>query len=269
MKIKNGTKVLITGGASGIGKLMGQIVLEKGAELIIWDINREKIDETVATLSSIGKVSGYVIDVSQKDQISSTAALVKLKHGAIDILINNAGIVIGKYFHEHSAIDITRTMDINANAPMLIALQFLPEMISGKSGHICNIASSAGLISNPRMSVYAASKWAAIGWSDSVRIEMQQLKTNIGITTVTPYYINTGMFDGVKSSVIPILNPERAARKIIRGIERNQFFVKMPLIIHFVRLCQGLFPIWLFDLIVGKGLGIYKTMEHFEGRKNQ
>jgi all-trans-retinol dehydrogenase (NAD+) len=269
MKITNGTKVLITGGASGIGRLMGQMVLQKGAELIIWDINREKIDETIATLSPIGKVSGYVIDVSQKDQIISMAALVKLNHGAIDILINNAGIVVGKYFHEHSATDITRTMDINANALMLIALQFLPEMIAGKSGHICSIASSAGLISNPRMSVYAASKWAAIGWSDSLRIEMQQLKTNVGITTVTPYYINTGMFDGVRSWIIPILDPVKVAKKIIRGIERNHFFVKMPLIIHFVRLCQGLFPIWLFDLIVGKGLGIYKTMEHFEGRKNQ
>jgi short-subunit dehydrogenase len=269
MKIKQGTMVLITGGASGIGRLMGQMVLQKGASLIIWDINQEKIDETIAEFSRIGKVWSYKVDVSSVDQIISTAALVKLEHGPIDLLINNAGIVVGKYFHEHSVDDITRTMDINANAPMFIALQFLPEMIARKSGHICNIASSAGLISNPMMSVYAASKWAAIGWSDSVRIEMQQLKTNVGITTVTPYYINTGMFDGVKSWIIPILNPEKAARKIIRGIERNQFFVKMPLIIHLVRLCQGIFPIWLFDVIVGKGLGIYKTMEHFEGRKNQ
>ena len=118
------------------------------------------------------------------------------------------------------------------------------------------------------MSVYVASKWAAVGWSDSVRIEMQQLKTNVGITTVTPYYITTGMFDGVRSSLIPILNPEKAARKIIQGIERNQLFVKMPLIIHFVRLCQGLMPIPIFDFVVGRVLGIYKTMEHFEGRKN-
>ncbi len=268
MKIGNNTKVLITGGASGIGKLMGQIVLQKGAELIIWDISQEKIDETIVTLTAYGKVSGYRVDVSDADQIASTAALVKQEHGFVDLLINNAGIIVGKLFQDHSISDIARTMAINANAPMLVALQFLPDMIARKSGHICNIASSAGLISNPKMSVYVASKWAAVGWSDSVRIEMQQLRTNVGITTVTPYYINTGMFDGVRSSLIPILNPEKVARKIIRGIERNQLFVKMPLIIHFVRFCQGLMPIPLFDFVVGKVLGIYKTMEHFEGRKN-
>jgi len=268
MKITKGTKVLITGGASGIGKLMGQIVLQKGAELIIWDISQSRIDETLTDFAALGKVTGYKVDVSELAQIVENAGLVKRQHGAIDLLINNAGIVVGKLFQDHTPEEITRTMSINANALMYIALQFLPDMISRKSGHICNIASSAGLISNPRMSVYAASKWAAIGWSDSLRIEMQQQKTNVGITTVTPYYINTGMFDGVRSSIIPILKPDKAARKIIRGIEGNKFFVKMPLIIHFVRLCQGLMPIWLFDLLVGKVLGIYKTMEHFEGRKN-
>jgi all-trans-retinol dehydrogenase (NAD+) len=268
MKIKKGTKVLITGGASGIGKLMGQIVLQKGAELIIWDINQEKITETVTTLSKLGSVSGYQVDISNVNQVDSAAESIKKKYGAIDLLINNAGIVVGKYFHEHSPDDIARTMDINALAPMNITRHFLPGMMNQKSGHICNIASSAGLTSNPKMSVYAASKWAVVGWSDSMRIEMQQLKTNIGVTTVTPYYINTGMFDGVRSSVIPILKPEKVACKIIRGIERNRLFVSMPWSVHFVRLSQGLLPFALYDWFVGGVLGIYRTMEHFEGRKN-
>jgi short-subunit dehydrogenase len=157
-------------------------------------------------------------------------------------------------------------MEINANAPMLVSLEFLPDMISRNSGHICNIASSAGLISNPRMSVYASSKWAVIGWSDSLRIEMQQLKKNIGVTTVTPYYINTGMFDGVRS-LVPILKPEKVAHKVIRGIEHNRIFVSMPWSVHFVRFSQGLLPIWLFDWFVGGVMGIYKTMDHFTGRR--
>jgi all-trans-retinol dehydrogenase (NAD+) len=268
MKIKQGTRVLITGGASGIGKLMGQIVLRKGAELIIWDINKAKTDETVQELSQIGSVSAYQVDVSDPDQITSAAESVKLKHGIIDVLINNAGIVVGKHFHDHSLKDITRTMDINSLAPMMIARHFLPGMIGQKSGHICNIASSAGLTSNPRMSVYVASKWALTGWSDSVRIEMQQLKTNVGVTTVTPYFINTGMFDGVRSPIVPILKPEKVARKIIRGIEQNRLFVSMPWSVHFVRLSQGLLPFRAYDWFAGKVLGIYKTMEHFEGRKS-
>jgi all-trans-retinol dehydrogenase (NAD+) len=267
MKIAIGKKVLITGGASGIGKLMGQMVLQKGAELIFWDINQVSIDATAYEFSKMGKVTGYKVDVSDSEQVISASARVKLAHGVIDLLINNAGIVVGKFFQDHSMAEIYRTMEINAIAPMNVALQFLPDMIAQKSGHICNIASSAGLLSNPKMSVYCASKWAVTGWSDSVRIEMQQLKTNVGITTVMPYYINTGMFDGVRSSVIPILDPTKAARKIIRGIERDKIFIKMPLIVHFVRLCQGLMPVYVFDWVAGKVLGIYKTMEHFEGRK--
>ncbi|MOA38335.1 putative oxidoreductase SadH [compost metagenome] len=138
-------------------------------------------------------------------------------------------------------------------------------MLTRNSGHICNIASSAGLISNPKMSVYAASKWSLIGWSDSLRLEMKQLKKNIGVTTVTPYYINTGMFDGVRS-VIPLLKPEKAANKIIKAIENNRIFLSMPWSVRFVRFFQGLLPIWFFDWFVGKVMGIYSTMEHFKGR---
>ena len=267
MKIISGTRILITGGASGIGKLMGQLALQKGAELIIWDISRENLDATITELSAFGIVSGYIVDVSDVNQVVLTANLVREKYGAIDLLINNAGIVVGKLFQDHSITDISRTMDINANAPMYVTLQFLPDMVSRKSGHICTISSSAGLLSNPRMSVYCASKWAVTGWSDSLRIEMRQLKTNVHVTTVMPYYISTGMFEGVRSSVIPILKPESAARKIIRGIERNSIFVKMPLIVRLTRLFQGLLPIFLFDWVAGNLFGIYKTMNHFEGRK--
>jgi len=266
MKKLKGKTVLITGGASGIGKIMGRIVLERGAILLIWDIDQSKIDKTVAEFSLIGSVSGYRIDVSNPDQVKEMADQVKANHRVVDVLINNAGIVVGKYFHEHSTNDILRTMDINATAPMLVTQQFLPGMMVKNSGHICNIASSAGLISNPRMSVYAASKWSVIGWSDSLRIEMQQLKKNIGVTTVTPYYINTGMFDGVKSR-IPILQPEKVATRIIKAIEHNRIILSMPWSMHFVRFSQGALPIGLFDWFVGKILGVYKTMDHFKGHQ--
>ncbi len=258
--------VLITGGASGIGKIMGLLALKRGATLIIWDIDQPRINESLAEFSKIGKVHGFIVDVSDPEQISASAALVKKTLGTVDVLINNAGIVVGKLFQDHSRVDILRTMTINANAPMLVTQEFLPDMIKQNSGHICNIASLASLTSNPRMSVYAASKWCVFGWSDSLRIEMQKQKFNIGVTTVTPYYINTGMFDGVKSKIIPILNPEKVALRVIRAIEKNRIILSMPLTMHFVRLSQGLLPICLFDWFAGKVLGIYKTMDNFKGR---
>ncbi|MEI6753355.1 MAG: SDR family oxidoreductase [Paludibacter sp.] len=259
-------RVLITGGGSGIGKIMGRMALEKGAELIIWDINQLSIDGVVKEFNKLGKVTAYIVDISDIEQIKSTAEKVRNELGTVDILINNAGIVVGKYFDEHSTAEIQRTMDINASAPMYVTAEFLGQMIVQRSGHICNIASSAGFIANPRMSVYAASKWAVIGWSDSLRLEMQFRKTRVKVSTVTPYYINTGMFAGVKS-LIPILKPEKVAAQIISGIERNRIIISMPFSMHFIRLCQGLLSIRLFDWVAGNILQIYKTMDHFKGRK--
>ncbi len=265
MRLKDKT-VLITGGASGIGKIMGRKALEKGAkQLIIWDINETSMDAVKKEFSALGKVATYKVDVSDLAQIKSAAAQVKKNEGFVDVLINNAGIIVGKYFHEHTEQDIQMSMDINATAPIYIAQEFLSDMIEHNSGHICNIASSAGLISNPKMSLYVASKWAVTGWSDSLRIEMKTLRKNIKVTTVTPYYISTGMFAGVKS-LVPIIKPETAARKIIKGIERNKTFVSMPWSLHFVRFSQGILPIRCFDWIVGDLMGVYKTMDKFTGR---
>ncbi len=179
MKNFKGKTVLITGGGSGIGKLMGKLVLGKGSNLIIFDINAANLETTISEFSKLGKVSGYRVDVSNPEEVARTASLIKKEQGEVDVLINNAGIVVGKYFYEHSIPDIERTININAMAPMYVTREFLPQMMKRNSGHICNIASSAGLISNPKMSVYAASKWALIGWSDSLRLELKQLNKHI------------------------------------------------------------------------------------------
>jgi short-subunit dehydrogenase len=267
-KIKDNC-ILITGGASGIGRIMGRMALEKGARcLVIWDINQENINSTVAEFCKLGRVEGYKLDVSDKDGVKECFARTEKECGNVDIVINCAGIVTGnKTFDKQNITDIERTMSINAVAPMTIALQALPGMIARDKGHICNIASAAGMLSNPKMSVYVASKWAVIGWSDSVRIELKQAKSNVRITTVAPYFINTGMFDGVKSRLFPILEPEATSAKILRAIEKNRDFKGIPFGFHFIRLCQGLLPTAWFDLIFGKWVGIFSAMDHFTGRK--
>jgi len=264
MKNFKNKNVLITGGAAGIGKIMGRLFLERGANLIIWDINEDSMKATQSELSKLGKVSIYVVNVADNDSIKNGYNQVIENDGVVDVLINNAGIIVGKFFHEHTEAEIKRTMDINANAPMYITHLFLADMLKQNSGYLCNIASSAAFIANPKMSVYAASKWSVLGWSDSVRLEMKQLNKNIGVTTVTPYYINTGMFDGVKS-IIPILNPEKVAKKIVRSIEKGKPIASMPWSVHFIRFFQGIFPIWFFDWFVGRVIGIYKTMDDFKG----
>ncbi len=261
--------VLITGGCSGIGKIMSRKSLERGcSQLIIWDINEEGLARTKSEFSTLGgEVLTYKVDVSDLDEIKIKAQRVKTEVGSVDILINNAGIVVGKYFHEHTHEQIEKSMSINTTAVMHTTLEFLPGMIAKNSGAICNIASSAGLISNPKMSVYASSKWAVVGWGDSVRLEMNQLKKNISVTTIMPFFINTGMFDGVKSKVLPILEPERTSERIIKAIEKETKMFALPLPYWFIRLSQGLLPIPAFDWVMQNVFGVYDTMKEFTGRK--
>ena len=188
--------------------------------------------------------------------------------GDVDILINCAGIVTSnKTFDQQTAEEIVKTMNINTIAPMFVTRAFLPGMISRKRGHICNIASAGGLLSNPKMSVYAASKWGAIGWSDSIRIELQSMKCGVNVTTIAPYYINTGMFNGVKSRIIPILKPEYVSKRIIRAIEKNRIFRGIPFGFHFIRFWQAILPVKIFDWFFGEVFGIYHAMDDFTGRK--
>ncbi len=269
MKFRN-ANVLITGGASGIGKIMGRMALEKGAaRLIIWDINPQNISIAVQELGKIGKVKGYIVDVSKNELVTEAYRKVVNECGDVDILINCAGIVTSnKTFDKMTADEIIRTMNINTIAPMLVARAMLPDMIRRNRGHVCTITSAGGMLSNPKMSVYAASKWGATGWSDSVRIELQDMKSDVHVTTVAPYYINTGMFDGVKSRIIPILKPEYASRKIIGAIEKNKSFKGIPFGFHFIRFWQAILPTRVFDWLFGEVFGIYHTMDAFTGRKN-
>ncbi len=265
-KLKNKT-ILITGGASGIGKIMSRLSLERNAKVIIWDISTENTENTLKELNHLGDITSYLVDVSNLESIKETAQKLKESHGNIDILINNAGIVVGKYFHEHTATQIDKTLSINSSAPMHICNQFLSEMMEKNAGHICNIASSASLVSNPKMSVYAASKWAVFAWSDSLRLEMKQLKKDIKVTTILPYYINTGMFDGVQSR-IPILDAQAAALTIIKAIEKNNKIIAIPgCIYRFTRFGQAFMSVNIFDWFAGSIMGIYKTMDDFKGRK--
>lgn len=261
--------VLITGGASGIGRIMGRMALEKGAAaLIIWDINPQNISDTVKEMSKLGRVRGYIVDVSKNELVTEAYNKVVNECGQVDILINCAGIVTSnKTFDKMSSDEIVRTMNINTLAPMFVARAMLPDMLRRDRGHICTIASAGGMLSNPKMSVYAASKWGAIGWSDSVRIELQEMKSNVHFTTVAPYYINTGMFDGVKSRIIPILKPEYVAKRVIRAIERNSSFRGIPFGFHFIRFWQAVLPTRVFDWFFGKVFGIYHAMDDFTGRR--
>lgn len=268
MKIKDKV-VLITGGASGIGRIMGRIALEKGAKaLAIWDINEANLADTHTNHSKLGTVRTYRVDVSSYDIVKEAYDSTCADLGQVDIIIQCAGIVTSnRTFDENTPEEVQRTISINTIAPMYVGMVAIKDMIARDSGQIVTIASAAGLLSLPKMSIYAASKWGAIAWSDSVRIELQMKKSKVQMTTIAPYFINTGMFDGIESKFFPILDPEKTSAKIIRAVEKGKIFKGIPFSFHFARLMQGILPAKWLDFIFGEVFGIYHVMDHFKGRQ--
>ena len=195
---------------------------------------------------------------ADREAIAKAAANVLKEHGTVDILFNNAGIVVSSYFWEHTNDEIERTMRINSEAMMYICRAFLPGMMEKGAGRIVNMASAAGLLSNPKMSVYCASKWAVNGWSDSLRLELEEKGyDNICVTTVTPGYVNTGMFEGAKAPLMtPILEPEPFVQKVWESMKKGKLMVRSPWTVYLVAIMKGILPIRLFDLIFGRIFGI-------------
>jgi len=177
MRSVKGKRVLVTGGAMGMGRLFAErAIAEQAAAVVLWDVNEAALNDTLNELAdSATEISGYIVDVADAEEVAGTAAAVLDDLNGIDVLINNAGVVRGnKYFWETDLEHDTKaTIDINTLGPMYVAHEFLPAMIA-ESGEcrMLNLASAAGFTPNPRMAVYAAAKWAVIGFTKSLAIEL-------------------------------------------------------------------------------------------------
>lgn len=268
-----GKKVLITGAAMGLGKLFAeQAVREGAAAVVLWDVNETALRATADELAAAGgAVHTHTVDISDRAAVAAAADSVRREVGAVDILVNNAGIVRGNaYFWEtKDRGDIDRTMAINALAPMYVTLEFLPAMVAGTTvARVLTIASSAGLVHNPRMSVYAASKWAALGWSDSVRIELGQAgHDHVKVTTICPTYINTGMFEGAKGFwLTPILDQHKVVATAWAAMKKGTPVVILPWTSRLNKVLSGVLPLKLRDLFLNT-VGVYHSMDEFKGRK--
>jgi len=273
MKTVEGKIVLITGAAMGMGRMFAErAVAERAATVVLWDVNETALKETAAELEAAGgTVHTYAVDVSSREAIEQAAERVRSEVGDPHVLFNNAGIVRGNaYFWESdSARDTEPTMRVNALAPMFVAREFLPGMIaSGEECRMVNIASSAGFVGNPRMAAYAGSKWAAVGWSDSVRLDLASAgHKHVAVTTVCPYYVKTGMFEGAKSGLlVPLLEPEYVVKQVWKHMRKGSPFVVLPKTVLINETLKGVLPVPVRDLVVGRLVGIHRTMDDFKGR---
>lgn len=266
-----GEVVLITGAGSGIGRLMAREFASHGTVLVLWDINQEGLKESavLARESGAARVHSYVCDCSSKTEVYKVADQVKREVGDVTILVNNAGIVTGKKFMDAPDSLIEKTMEVNTMAHFWLYKAFLPAMIANNHGHLVSIASSAGLIGVNGLADYCASKFAAVGFAESIGLEMIALgKSGVKTTIVCPYFINTGMFDGCQTKwprLLPILDPQYAAKKILDAVLTDQVYLLMPRSMYIISGLKNILPMKQ-GILLGQYLGAFNLMDHFRGR---
>lgn len=260
----SGTRVLITGAGSGIGRLMALEAARRGAEVIIWDLDGAAGHGTVAAVTAQGgSARSLEVDVTDRRAVARSAE----ETGPVDVVINNAGVVTGTRLLEASEDAIQRTMDVNVMALFWVTRAFLGGMIERGHGAVVTVASAAGWTGVARQTDYSASKWAAIGFTESLRHELRADGHPINTLVVCPYYIDTGMFAGVQTRypwLLPILEPQQVARQVIVALEAGRQQLVMPPLVRWVPALRVL-PVKVFDRVLN-ALGVNQTMDHFTGR---
>ncbi|MEZ5237780.1 MAG: SDR family oxidoreductase [Microthrixaceae bacterium] len=258
------SNVVITGAASGIGLLLARRVVERGGRPILLDVDQDALDAAVGQLRT---AVSHRCDVTDRSAVFEVRDRVLEECGPVDVLVNNAGVVSGAALVDLEEASIRRTFEVNAIAPFWLTQAFLPGMLERDRGHVVTIASASGLVGVVRLSDYASSKWAAVGFDESLRMELRAAGSAVRTTVVCPYYIDTGMFAGVRTRypwLLPILRPEPVVDKIVRAIESDRPRLVLPPAVRAIALGR-LLPVRAFDWIVDH-LGIGHSMDHFTGR---
>ena len=259
--------VLITGAARGLGLLLAEGIAAEGGRPVLVDLDAAELKAVGERFAARGqRVASFACDVTSRQEVAATCARAQEECGPIDVLVNNAGVVSGRFLLELTDEQIERTLAVNTLALFWLTRALLPSMLERGRGHIVTIASAAGIVGTAKQTDYAASKHAAVGFDEALRCELSVLgRRDIRTTVICPFYISTGMFDGVRGSwLLPVMQPEAAARAILKAIRRERRRVYLPPTVALVHLGRFLPAAW-FDWIMRR-LGVSRSMDAFRGR---
>jgi all-trans-retinol dehydrogenase (NAD+) len=261
-------RVFITGGASGIGRSLALRFAREGAEVHVADVDEHAADAVVRAIADAGgRARAWGLDVTDAVRVAGVRQEVLAQAGPIDVLVNNAGVVHGGAFLDVPLDRHLETLRVNTLAVVAVTHVFLPDLVARPEAHLVNIASAAAFAGLPFGTTYAASKWAVIGFSESVRLELrEQGRFHVGVTMVCPGYVRTGMFDGARAlRLTRLLTPDRVADLTVRAVLANREMVMTPWVVALVPLLRGILPRRAFDA-VGRAFGAPTSMASWRGR---
>ncbi|MCS3781805.1 SDR family oxidoreductase [Tsukamurella ocularis] len=240
IKDLKGKKVLVTGAASGIGRATANLLAAHGAELVLTDINTEQLDAVSRHVTALGAkvIASRAFDVSDYDAVRAFADEVHAAAGALDIVMNVAGIAVWGTVENLTHEQWRKTVDVNLMGPIHVIETFVPPMIAaGRGGQLVNVSSTAGLIALPWHAAYSAAKFGLVGVSEVLRYDLR--RHGIGVSVVVPGAVETGLVKTVEINGVDRTNPkvnkgidafpkvtaEKAAQAIVDGVLHNRFLV--------------------------------------------
>jgi NAD(P)-dependent dehydrogenase (short-subunit alcohol dehydrogenase family) len=252
-------QVFLTGAASGIGRATALAAAREGAVLFLTDVDEQGLLRVVEEVRAGGGEVAYAapVDVSDHDAVRSMAAEITERHGAMDVVMNIAGIASWGTISAMPHRTWQRVVDVNLMGPIAVLEYLVPPMIEARrGGHVVNVSSAAGLIGMPWHAAYSASKFGLRGVSEVLRFDLARHR--IGVSLVCPGGVDTGLTETVQIAGVDqatpqfarlqagfrkrAVSPEHAAQAILRGVKRNRFWVYTSPDIRFIHLLQRLFP---------------------------
>lgn len=235
-----GKTIAITGAARGIGYATAKALLARGARVVIGDRDVALGESAVAELTKLGPVSGYPLDVTDRESFATFLDKARTDGGGrIDVLINNAGVMPIGPFLEQSETTVRSAIEVNFYGVLTGCQLVLPEMVARRSGHIINIASLAGMLAVPGQVVYAGTKFAVVGLSSGLADEFAP--QGVEVSCVMPTFTNTELIAGTHPSAAqkPV-QPEDIAAAVVKVLDKPTTLASVP---PFGRFVSAITPV--------------------------
>lgn len=241
--------VVVTGGSAGLGEQICYEAARRGAIVITCARRINLIGKVKETCSELSGREAYAfqLDVSDPDSVESLMEKINDEVGQVDVLVNNAGFGIFEDFVRFDLEKARNMFEVNVLGMMVLTQRIAIQMLEQKSGHIINIASMAGKMATPRTAVYSATKYAVLGFSNALRLELKPY--NIHVTTVNPGPIETNFFDQADPSGNYlaslgnlVLDPEKLACAIVNNMERPKREINRPRVFEAAARFYTMFP---------------------------
>ncbi len=259
----------------GIGLATAKRLIKEGCAVTLWDIQPGALEEAKTMLEGLGgRIFTHVCDVTDKGRVYDLARKAEDEMGQVDILINNAGHVMGGGLLEQPDEIWEKSIAVNLTSMIYTIRAFLPGMYERDSGHIVNISSASGTIGVPDLAIYAATKWAVWGLTESMRFEAwNNNKFGVKWSSIHPGYIARGMFEGAKlkglgNLLVPLLRDHDVVAEAIveDALKKEKYSPKRPRTVNLTIRLRGLLPDpWFQRLIVL--MGVTQSMEKWTGHK--